>query len=776
MQVNRCLWAMVVLGLWGGLSAFGQTKECECQLKGKITDQDTKQPVAGAVIYLKETNRSTIADAQGNYRLEGLCQGRYTVVCRILGYKERQLTLDIKHTAQQDLSLDDDDIHLMDVTVSAQRVEQFSPAQTVLVGQELDQSRGQTLGDALKVVAGVTTLQTGSAIVKPVIHGMHSNRVLILNNGVRQEGQQWGAEHAPEIDPFTAQRITVVKGAAGVRYGADAIGGVVLTEPEALPDSAKQSGEVNLVAFSNGRQGVASAQWQGGLARVRGLGWRVQGTLKRGGDLQTPHYYMLNTGVAEQNFSLAAGLKRQRWGTELYVSQFNTQIGIFAGSHIGSTTDLQAALRRGTPDAAYTPQSFSYQIDRPYQDVAHNLVKAKAYWRPQPAERLSVTIARQFNYRAEYDITRRNLGASQRFQLTTWVADALWEHRPLGGVSGLVGASGSYQQNVSTGDLRLPTLKTVFIPNYQQLNVGVFVVERLVKKRWDLEVGLRYDWRSLQVFEKAVALVADTRVNTSERLFQNVSGTVGGAVKITPTLLTKWQVASAWRPPSINELFADGVHHSAAAFELGDRRLRSETAYNLSWTTEYSTKHFAAELTLYHNYIRNFIYLQPQDSVRLTVRGAFPLYRYLQVDAVYKGFDASATCILGKYLRLTSKYAFLRVRDVRNNAYLVWIPANRIDNTLRVELGRERFVSISHLYVAQQRRVEPNSDFAPPPAAYTLWSLQAGCPIRWQTHRVEVGLNITNLLNVVYRDYLNRFRYFSDELGRNVSLRLKYPF
>ncbi|MFM9075334.1 MAG: TonB-dependent receptor, partial [Bacteroidota bacterium] len=69
----------------------------------------------------------------------------------------------------------------------------------------------------------------------PVIHGVHSQRILILNHGVRQEGQQWGAEHAPEIDPLIASDIQVIKDASAIRYGVDAIGGVVVVNPPALP-------------------------------------------------------------------------------------------------------------------------------------------------------------------------------------------------------------------------------------------------------------------------------------------------------------------------------------------------------------------------------------------------------------------------------------------------------------------------------------------------------------------------------------------------------------
>lgn len=115
--------------------------------------------------------------------------------------------------------------------------------------EELSKTRGRTLGESMKELTGVTTLTTGNSISKPVIHGMHSDRILILNNGIRQEGQQWGSEHAPEIDPFIANKLSVVKGAQSVRYGANAIGGVVLVEPANLPDSSGVNGKLMLLVI-----------------------------------------------------------------------------------------------------------------------------------------------------------------------------------------------------------------------------------------------------------------------------------------------------------------------------------------------------------------------------------------------------------------------------------------------------------------------------------------------------------------------------------------------
>ena len=214
--------------------------------------------------------------------------------------------------------------------------------------------------------------KTGPSIFKPMIHGLHSNRVLILNNGIRQEGQQWGSEHGPEIDPFIASELKVVKGANGVRYGPDAIAGVVLVEPAALRDSAGLGGRLDLVGMSNGRTGAVSGMLEGNFGKIPALAWRVQGTLKRGGDVHTPDYFLNNTGLREYNFSAAAGWTKKNYGVDVFYSQFNTDIGIFGGAHIGNLTDLELAIERDTP-LVVTP--FSYEIGRPFQHIEHELTQ-----------------------------------------------------------------------------------------------------------------------------------------------------------------------------------------------------------------------------------------------------------------------------------------------------------------------------------------------------------------------------------------------------------------
>lgn len=742
-------------------------------MKGVVHDKHTGLPIIGAVLFLVDQNKSTTTDALGQYQLAGLCPGSYTLECRIVGYHPIQIRIDLTHEHEKDFDLTEDQIHLDELNIRAQRTDTpITQSVGVLSGAALAQTRGQTLAQSLSALTGLTTFQTGSSIAKPVIHGMHSNRVLILNNGVRQEGQQWGAEHAPEIDPFVATRLSVVKGAAGVRYGSDAIAGVVIVEPDELPYAKSLGGELNSVLSTNGRQGVLSATLEGGREQ---WAWRSQATVKRGGNIHTPQYFLSNTGLRELNFSTGLGYRKKGFGVEVFYSRFDTQLGIYEGAHIGSVTDLLTVIERGEP---LQRSNFSYEINRPFQDVQHDLLKAEAHYHFADGNRLQWTVARQYNQRAEYDLHRpRNdsLAALNRpellFKLTTLTTDLVWDHTPIAGrFTGQVGLSTLYQYNLMSG--------RPLIPNFDQWNVGVFWIERLTLPKWEWEIGLRYDIRLLTTYR-----VILREKQTDELVFQNPSGTVGFTRKFGQRWFLKANVGTAWRPPNVNELFSDGVHHGAAAFERGDASLRPEIAFNHTAALHYDDAQWAIELGTYYNYLRNFIYLKPQPNPMLTIRGAFPFFVYDQTDATFAGVDLTLKRLLATRWEWTTKGSYLRVYDRRNDTYLVMIPPNRLENTLRYRF-RERtgtrtdsFIELRNLWVAEQKRVAPQSDFAPPPAAYVLWDLNAGTS--WQVSsgsRLNLSVSIQNLLDTSYRDYLNRLRYYAHEMGRNVSLRVNWTF
>ena len=324
-------------------ASFGQ--ECNGTFTGLVLDE-ADRPVIGAAIMLSNPSRGAITDERGTFELHGLCDGPYRVKVQSLGYENVEIDITISGEISKTIHLKEevqklDEVVVEDALINTEHAHNLS----VLSSKQLAESAGKSLGESLKEIPGVNSIQTGPGIFKPVIHGVHSQRVLILNHGIRQEGQQWGAEHAPEIDPFIASDVVVVKDASSIKYGTDAIGGVIVVNPAPLPENAADfGGSVSTIAQSNGRSGTFSGMLEGGIKDHEGWGWRVQGTAKRAGDFHAPNYNLTNTGLKELNFSASTGYHGPRFGFEIFFSHFSSEIGILKGTSIVNQNDLQTAM------------------------------------------------------------------------------------------------------------------------------------------------------------------------------------------------------------------------------------------------------------------------------------------------------------------------------------------------------------------------------------------------------------------------------------------------
>ncbi len=748
---------------------------CTLSIRGQVFSIETNKPLAFANVAIAGTNTGTVSDEQGYYEIKNLCPGDYTLVCSMLGCTHEEHSFHLTASMIKDFRLHEEAVLLEKVTVTEQAIQlQNTQATNEIQGAELESTRGLPLAESLKRLPGVTMLNTGATIAKPVIQGLHSSRILILNNGIRQESQQWGSEHAPEIDPFIADKISVVKGAAGVRYGADAIGGVILVEPRALPEQPGIGGEFNLQGFSNGSTGVASGIVQGRLGGRLPLSGRMQGTIKRGGNLQTPDYFLNNTGVEEYNFSWSAGLKKEKFDINAFYSRFYTKIGIFRDSHIGNLTDLQNAIERERP---LQDGFFSYKLGRPQQRISYELLKLSSTLQTGEVGKLNIQYARQFNRRQEFDahkqfneLPNEISVPSIELELTTHTADLTWEHKPLLNLRGDLGLN--FMQQTNTTD------RGALIPDYDSYNASAFWIERWKNYPFplELEAGVRYDYRWMSVGNQG-------RDTIGQKLnFSNISGTFGAIYKLPKMLTLRLNVGSAWRAPNVSELYSDGVHHGSASYEQGNPNLQPERALNTSLTTELNNNHnFTASLNIYYNTIQNFIFLEPRAQPQLTIRGAFPAFEYKQANARLTGLDWSMDYEFISNWMLESRVSLLRAWNRNVDDYLVFMPADRFQHGLKYTFNHKKdteapFLRFTMINVLKQTRVPTNTDYAPPPPGYARFDLEGGATFYWRKQPIEAGLMVSNLFNKSYREYLNRFRYFTDELGRNISLRIKVPF
>ncbi|TAF35013.1 MAG: TonB-dependent receptor [Cytophagales bacterium] len=766
---------LVLLMFWLFCSSLLFAQHCKHHLVGQVRNTED-EPLPFSYMLIANTQEVLQADSLGQFHYHHLCNGQYSVHVSSVGYQTAVFELIMP---QKDPILyvlkPDSTQNQLSVEVKASFRQTFPLASEQIKGYDIDKKSGQPLAEMLSGMNGVTALTTGATIQKPVIHGLHSSRVLILNYGVRHEAQQWGSEHAPEIDPSQAQKITVLKGASALRYGGDAIAGVVLVAPPPMPQNSRLGGFLSAGAASNGRMGTTILQLQKASARIKGLSWRIHGSAKRSGNLNTPKYFLGNTGLSEKNISFALNKAGKKHQTEVFYSLFNTQIGILSSAHIGNLTDLKEAINRLQPlDTA----QFSYKINNPRQDVTHHFLKLSNRANLKKGQ-LETVYAFQLNQRQEYDKHRPRGSSPASFarpSVDLELFTHLWEAVFIPKISQKyknwylqTGLQSWLQYNFAMG-------RQSIVPDYWQYNHAAFVSTRYVYDNWEVEAGLRWDMRRVRTFQ------SKNDSSFSYNLFyQKPIGNLVVKRSLQQLGYIALSYSRAWRPPTMNELFSDGVHHGSAAYEKGDVNLKVEQAHNMSLDCALQKGKLSLNVSCFWNNIQNFVYLKPTFPAVLTIRGAFPAFAHTQTNAIMRGVDAEIGIEHNEW-HYRIQGAYLKVTEQSTGNYLVGIMPNQLSHQMTYTKEREGKKlcmlsgSIKQTLVAAQNLVPPNSDYAAPPAAFMLLEADLGC-FFWVGHQeFKLNLSVQNMLNTTYRNYMNRLRYYADETGRNICLRLKVPF
>jgi iron complex outermembrane receptor protein len=717
----------------------------------------------------------TRSDGYGRFDFRDLPADLITVRVRALGFAPLEQRVDLRSADRLlTLHLEPSTTTLSEVqvrsTVTAEPLGRVAATST-LDAAALASGRGQTLGETIKQLPGVTVIQFGPSIAKPVIRGLASQRVLVMNGGLRQEDQQWGTEHAPNIDSFTADAVTVVRGAATVLYGADALGGVVRVDQAALPDTGGLRGDAAINLFSNSRQGAVSIGAEGAdlsLPKIGATGYRLRLTSRVAGNAAAPDYHLTNTGFRELNGSLALGVTRG-WGrSELTVSRFGTELGVLRQAHVGNADDLARAMSGVPPDS-----SFSYAIGRPNQRVNHMTLRSRTTWTLPRDQELEVVYGLQYNHRREYDNhgpLRFRDEPAFNLKLFTNTLDVRWHHARWNGLRGTIGTSAMAQGNQTLG-------KAFLIPGYDLWQGALYVQEDYAIGRWSFTGGARTD-----AIAQTTLAYADYGIRSpaGTRSWGNMSGSFGVAYLLRDGLDLSVRAARAWRPPTVNERYAQGVHHGTAQYELGDAALDPEVSRGLETTLRYGGARVQLEAAAYANRVNGFIYLLPTAPV-LTIRGTFPGFRYAQVPARMRGGELAMTISPAAHVQLLANGTIVRGTSTVDDTPLYDMPADRLTLTWRTHGQHARtgawHVDIGALLVRRQDRVPQGIIYALPTAGYALWQLETGArAFRMGARDVTVSLSVHNALNARYRDYLSRYRLFVNDVGRDVALRLTMPF
>jgi len=742
-----------------------QAQDCSISLSGKVIDENTKLSLSFASIYVEEAQVGGTSDSLGNFQIKNLCADSYHLRLNHLGCEEERIFITIERDTQLLIELHHHTELLDEVIIHGERGANTAQSNTSVGAVKITEKANENLAQVLQSISGVSMLKNGSGISKPVIHGLYGNRIAILNNGIAQSGQQWGNDHAPEIDPLTANHISVVKGAGVLAYNGTSLGGLVLTEPGHIDEEPHLHGKTNYLFQTNGQGHTLNLQLE---KQGKYFAWRTTGTLKLVGDRHTPDYFLANTGSREGNFSIQ--LEKdfgKRLESELYYSQFNTRLGVLRGSHIGNLTDLEAALTRKIP--FYTQDTFSYQINAPSQKVQHHLLKAKLKYDLNENAFATFIYGGQVNNRKEFDVRRSgrsDIPSLSLFQLSHFL-EGNYRYFSEGGFTLKTGLQYNYVGNTNNPETNIIPL----IPEYESHAAAAFLVLTQERNKWFFEIGGRYSYKFLDV----LVLSSDLpyRFETKLHNFHNVGLSGGVKYAINDKLKTAFNLGYISRNPEVNELYSRGLHQGVSGIEEGDENLNSEHSIKTTWLLEGNVngKLFVQTLA-YFQRINDYIYLQPQDEFRPTIRGSFPVFLYKQSDANIYGIDFTTYLQATENLRLTAKYAYIKGDNLTDKTPLVFIPANNFSGSIKYDAAKIGVLKncafeLNGQYVFQQDNLLESQDFAPTPQGYFLLGGQLSGHLTLGHTRLKLFLRGENLLNTRYRDYLNRLRYFADETGRN---------
>ena len=622
--------------------------------------------------------------------------------------------------------------------------------------------------DAVAKLPGVAQVSTGSGISKPVIRGLGYNRVVVVADGVRQEGQQWGDEHGVEIDGNAVSSVEVLKGPASLLYGSDALAGVLKLNTDPVVPLGKMRLNVNSEYHSN--SGLVNYSFNFG-GNKQGLSWNIRYGDKFAHAYKTPcDGYVPNTQFRERALSGMLGVNKA-WGhTRLMGSYFHLTPSIAEGERDPLSGELVQP---------YTDTK-TYHHGLPYQQVYHyKAVLDNAFCLGEG--RLNAVLAYQQNRRQEYEYPDEY---GLYLQLHTVNYNVHYVTRRLGDDWRITsGVSGMWQGSQNKG-------YEFLIPNYNLFDIGAFITTTANVGKWALNGGMRFDNRHLDSHE----LLDDgaVRFHAFKRNFSGFTASVGAVWHATEHLDLRANAARGFRAPNISELTSNGVHEGSLRYEVGNRDLKPEFSLQFDLGAELTTSWLDAQLSLFSNRIDNYIFIHRTGEV---IDDEFMTYRYDSGDAQLLGGELALDIHPWHFLHLGTSFALVnavQLHQPEESKYLPFTPAPRWQSDIKWEIlhdGRvlnNAFVSLGVDYNFKQDHYYRADDTETATPAYCLLNAAIGTDIMVKGQRVAcLSLMGTNLTNKAYQSHLSRLKYADVNpvtgrqgvlnMGRNIIVKLTIP-
>jgi iron complex outermembrane receptor protein len=627
---------------------------------------------------------------------------------------------------------------------------------SVISGKELRQTTSTNIIDAIAKQPGVSQITTGSGISKPIIRGLGYNRIIVMNEGIRQEGQQWGDEHGIEIDPQTVNSVEILKGPASLMYGSDAMAGVLILHGNPILPEGEMKANVSTEYQTNNGLIDYSLNFAG---NQNGFVWDARFTDRYAHAYKNKYDgYVPGSQFKERAGRLMFGLNKS-WGhSHLTGSIFHQTPSIVEGERDEVTGELECT----TDNVKTYSKALPFQQIRHYKAVWDNSLNLPKGW-------LKAIFGYQQNQRQEFEEDADEYELF--FKLHTITYDLRYLTEEMNGWKMAGGINGMWQQSLNLGEESL-------IPEYKLFDIGGYATVSKSLGHLTFNGGLRYDNRHLDFHS---------------RNFGGLTGSIGTVWNANEHLNLRLNLARGFRAPNMSELGSDGIHEGTLRYEMGNPDLKAEYSWQADLGLDFTSQYFSAQLALFANRIENYIFAKRIDKV---IEDGFRTYEYTQGDARLLGFEAGFDFhpIHKIHFQNTFSYVDAQQMDADNDAkYLPMTPAPRWTSELKYEITHHGHATLNNAYVSlglecnlAQNHYYMVDDTETATPSYTLLSLSAGTDLNIHHKKVaELYVTADNLLNRAYQNHLSRLKYCDVNnatgrqgvynMGRNVVFKVIIP-
>ena len=762
---------------------------------GTVKDAKTNIPLAGVSVYIADLKIGGTTNQSGDFSINNLPEGKHLVEISHIGYTTIVEQTEIgEHTTKiyllEHSVIENNAVIITGVGVATQL--KRSPFQvSVLRKDDLMKTTSTNIIEALAKKPGVSTMSTGPAISKPVIRGLGYNRVLTINDGVRQEGQQWGDEHGIEIDEASVNKVEILKGPASLIYGSDAIAGVINIITNVPVENNTIKANILSSYQTNNNARALNANIAG---NVNGFNWNLYSSTNAAADYRNKYDgRVFNSKFKENNFGGYAGYNGN-WGySHLLFSNFNLKAGLVEGERDGLGYFIKpiaggGKARATEKDFKSTTPLIPYQHIRHFKIAADNSIKFGK-------SRLTLNVGYQQNQREEFGNPDDLNESALYFDLKTITYTAQFHLPETNGWKTSLGVNGMKQQNTNKGVEQL-------IPDYNLFDIGGYVYVQKAINKITLSGGARYDTRNLNV--KNLLDGADIKGTAFDKSFANFSGSLGLTAQVAKLVNLKFNLARGFRSPSIPELASNGAHEGTIRYEYGDNNLKSETNTQIDAGVEFSTDHISINLSAFYNSFNNFIFYRKLQSAAgsdslVNVDGSdLTAFKFDQTNATLSGVEATLDIhphpLDWLHFENTFSLTTGKLKEaIESSKYLPFIPAPRLISEVRCNFNELTKVvanfyakiELDNTFKQDNIFTAYNTETATP--GYTLLNAGVGADFTGANGKILFSLHLAgiNLADVAYQNHLSRLKYGAENLatgrtgvfnmGRNFSIKLNIP-